>query len=46
LPENRELASKYLHFLLLYAQACRVFVHQLGKRGMEIEIKNFMFPQS
>jgi hypothetical protein len=46
LSENRELASEYLYFILLYAQACRVFVYQLGKRGMEIEVKDFMFPQS
>jgi len=46
LPEKRQLASEYLYFILLYAQAYRVFVYQLGKRGMEIEIKDFMFPQS
>jgi hypothetical protein len=46
LPVSRELASEHLYFILLYAQACRVFIYQLGKRGMEIEVKDFMFPQS
>jgi len=46
LPENRQLASEYLYFTLLYAQAWRVFVYELGKRGMEVEIKDFMVPHS